>query len=156
MGRKSFARQGFSTTCKFSCKVKEHISVSKKCKIQSFATVSLFIHHTCCKIVNDSHRYSVTLPDKCLASGENGFVCCSQIHLIVAVPKYYDLSVTEEVTVEMMVVSGGKKSEPQTFTYLPLPTKKGMYCGKHQAVTLSCLTSFVLAHSREGTGWSSC
>lgn len=46
------------------------------------------------------------------------------IHLIVAVPKYYDLSVTEEVTVEMMVVSGGKKSEPQNFTYLPLPTKK--------------------------------
>lgn len=78
------------------------------------------------------------------------------IHLIVAVPKYYDLSVTEEVTVEMMVVSGGKKSEPQNFTYLPLPTKKGMCSGRHQTITLSCLTSFVLAHSREGRGWSSC
>lgn len=92
----------------------------------------------------------------CVTSENICFFLCCQIHLIVAVPKYYDLSVTEEVTVEMMVVSGGKKSEPQSFTYLPLPTKKGMYCGRHQAVTLSCLTSFVLAHSREGTGWSSC
>lgn len=87
--------------------------------------------------------------------GEDVCLCC-QIHLIVAVPKYYDQSVREEVTVEMMVVSGGKKSEPQIFTYLPLPTKEGMYRGAPQAVTLSCLTSFVLAHSREGTGWSSC
>lgn len=78
------------------------------------------------------------------------------IHLIVAVPKYCDLTVTEEVTVEMVVVSGGKKSEPQSFTYLPLPTKKGMCSGRHQTITLSCLTSSVLAHSREGRGWSSC
>ena len=81
---------------------------------------------------------------------------CWQIHLIVAVPKYCDLSVTEEVTVEMVIVSGGKKSEPQSFSYLPLPTKKGMCSGRHQTITLSCLTSSVLAHSREGRGWSSC
>ncbi|KAG0722371.1 Nuclear factor of activated T-cells 5 [Chionoecetes opilio] len=52
------------------------------------------------------------------------------IHLIVDVPKYYDQSMAEEVTVEMVVVSGGKKSEPQSFTYLPLPSpsKKAHVC----------------------------
>lgn len=48
-----------------------------------------------------------------------------QIHLIVTVPKYYDQSITEEVTVEMMVSSGGKTSESHCLTYVPLVTKKG-------------------------------
>lgn len=46
------------------------------------------------------------------------------IHLIVTVPKYYDQNITEEVTVQMVVSSGGKVSEPHTLTYYPLVTKK--------------------------------
>ncbi|XP_071528549.1 uncharacterized protein [Panulirus ornatus] len=46
------------------------------------------------------------------------------IHLIVTVPKYYDQSISEEVTVEMMVSSGGKTSESHCLTYVPLVTKR--------------------------------
>lgn len=46
------------------------------------------------------------------------------IHLIVTVPKYYDQNITEEVTVQMLVSSGGKVSEPHSLTYYPLVTKK--------------------------------
>nr|XP_053641930.1 LOW QUALITY PROTEIN: nuclear factor of activated T-cells 5-like [Cherax quadricarinatus] len=46
------------------------------------------------------------------------------IHLIVMVPKYYDQSITEEVTVDVMVSSGGKTSESHSLTYVPLVIKK--------------------------------
>lgn len=52
-----------------------------------------------------------------------------QIHLIVTVPKYYDQNITEEVTVQMLVSSGGKVSEPHSLTYYPLVTKKGKLPG---------------------------
>ncbi|KAK3877246.1 hypothetical protein Pcinc_018045 [Petrolisthes cinctipes] len=43
------------------------------------------------------------------------------IHLVVKVPGYCDQSITEEVTVDVMVSSGGRTSEPHPLTYLPLP-----------------------------------
>ncbi|XP_068207908.1 nuclear factor of activated T-cells 5-like isoform X2 [Palaemon carinicauda] len=46
------------------------------------------------------------------------------IHLIVTVPKYYDEMITREVTVQMIVSSGSKRSEPQNFIYLPIISKK--------------------------------
>ncbi|XP_066979644.1 nuclear factor of activated T-cells 5 isoform X2 [Macrobrachium rosenbergii] len=46
------------------------------------------------------------------------------IHLIVTVPKYYDEMITREVTVQMIVSSGSKRSEPHNFTYLPVVSKK--------------------------------
>ncbi|XP_042234247.1 nuclear factor of activated T-cells 5-like isoform X1 [Homarus americanus] len=46
------------------------------------------------------------------------------IHLIVTVPKYYDQSITEEVTVDVIVSSGGKTSECHSLTYVPLVTKR--------------------------------
>lgn len=51
------------------------------------------------------------------------------IHLIVTVPKYYDEMITREVTVQMIVSSGSKRSEPHNFTYLPVVSKKGEKMG---------------------------
>lgn len=75
-----------------------------------------------------------------------------QIHLIVTVPKYYDQNITEEVTVQMLVSSGGKVSEPHSLTYYPLVTKKGKFARRWLALPPVVLASIHLCWPIQGKG----
>lgn len=52
-----------------------------------------------------------------------------QTHLVCRVPPYPNASVVEAKEVQLTVQSGGKTSEPHTFTYLPAPQGKVCFHG---------------------------
>ncbi|XP_055915331.1 nuclear factor of activated T-cells 5-like isoform X2 [Eupeodes corollae] len=58
-----------------------------------------------------------------------------QTHLICTVPPYIHQNILKPVTVQLFIISSGKKSESHTFTYTP----KGTYTTLSAATTLSTL-----------------
>ncbi|XP_055846540.1 nuclear factor of activated T-cells 5 isoform X2 [Episyrphus balteatus] len=58
-----------------------------------------------------------------------------QTHLICTVPPYIHQNIMKPVTVQLCIISSGKKSESHTFTYTP----KGSYTTLSAATTLSTL-----------------
>lgn len=58
-----------------------------------------------------------------------------QTHLICTVPPYIHQNIMKPVTVQLSIISSGKKSESHTFTYTP----KGSYTTLSAATTLSTL-----------------
>ncbi|XP_036319262.1 uncharacterized protein LOC118733797 isoform X1 [Rhagoletis pomonella] len=56
-----------------------------------------------------------------------------QTHLICVVPPYIHQNILKPITVQLVIISSGKKSEPHTFVYTP----KGSYSTLAAATTLS-------------------
>ena len=48
-----------------------------------------------------------------------------QVHMVCEIPPYHNLDITHEVTVQVLVSSCDKLSEPHFFTYKPLQLKSG-------------------------------
>lgn len=100
--------------------------------------------------IKDQVHYSESLSHTETLTGL--FFSLLQIHLIVTVPKYYDQNITEEVTVQMLVSSGGKVSEPHSLTYYPLVTKKGKFARRWLALPPVVLASIHLCWPIQGKG----
>lgn len=73
----------------------------------------------------------------------------SQTHLICTVPPYIHQNILKPVTVQVLIISSGKKSEPHTFVYTP----QGTYTPLAAATTLSSTNSI---HSSLPSGQGIC
>lgn len=75
-------------------------------------------------------------------------VCCDlQTHLICTVPPYADTDIVEPVTVQMLVTSSNKFSEPHNFVYTP----KSAF-GPGALAMASTLASLQHAHNKSIQG----
>ncbi|KNC25818.1 hypothetical protein FF38_08157, partial [Lucilia cuprina] len=72
-----------------------------------------------------------------------------QTHLICTVPPYIHQNILKPVTVQVAIISSGKKSEPHTFVYTP----KGTYTPLAAATTLSSTNTIhsSLSSAQDGT-----
>lgn len=71
-----------------------------------------------------------------------------QTHLICTVPSYIDVDIVEPVTVQMLVTSSNKYSEPHNFVYTPKSTFGST--GLTMTPTLATLQHI---HSSQGISW---
>ncbi|XP_067641366.1 nuclear factor of activated T-cells 5 isoform X2 [Eurosta solidaginis] len=70
-----------------------------------------------------------------------------QTHLICVVPPYIHQNILKPVTVQLVIISSGKKSEPHTFVYTP----KGSYSTLAAATTLNAALHGSLSAAQDAT-----